>query len=66
MGSKKRLSRLTVGWNEEGWSLTTAGNRCEKNLSASPRNERSLSMPRNCPKRASAMTSESESLFIDS
>ena len=65
-GSKKRLSRLTLRWNEEGCSPTTPGNRCEKNLSASRRNERSLSMPRNCPKRASAMTSESESLFMDS
>jgi len=47
-------------------SPTTPGNRCETNLSASRKNERSLSMPRNCSKRASAMTSESESLFMDS
>src|SRR5215212_2899104 len=40
-GSKKRLSLLTLRWNEEGWSPTPPGNRCEKNRSASRWNERS-------------------------
>jgi len=31
--------------NEEGWRPTTPGNRCEKNLSVSLRNERSLDAP---------------------
>jgi hypothetical protein len=65
-GSKKRRSLLARRWNEEGRIPTTPGNSCEKNPSASRRNERSLSMLRSCWKSASAMTSESESLLRDS
>src|SRR5215203_184607 len=62
-----RLSFLTLRCNEEGCSpTTTPGNRWEKNLWASRKNERSLSTPRSCWKRARAMTSESERRFMDS
>jgi len=47
-------------------SPSTAGNKCEKNLFASPKKERSLSTPLSCCKSASVKTSESESRFMDS
>src|SRR5215208_5808789 len=65
-GSRKRRNLLTRRWNEEGYSPATPGNRCEKNLWVSRKNERSLSTPRSCWKSASAMTSESESRLRDS
>ncbi len=60
-GSRKRRSFFTRRWKEEGARPTTPGNKCEKNLAASLRKERSLSTPRSCWKRASVRTSESES-----
>src|SRR5215213_6043363 len=65
-GSKKRLSFFTRRCKEEGCILTTPGNRCQKNLCASRRKDRSLSMPLSCWKSARVRTSESESLLSDS
>src|SRR5215207_764872 len=65
-GSRKRLSFLTRRLKEEGYIPATPGNRWEKNLCASRKNERSLSTPRSCCRSASEMTSESESLLRDS
>src|SRR3712207_3359057 len=62
----KRLIFLIRRCNEEGCNPTTPGNRCEKNLSASRKKERSLSTPRSCWKSAKVMTSESESRLRDS
>ncbi len=48
-GSKKRLSFLTPVERGEWCSpATPGGNRCEKNLSASRKKERSLCTPRSC------------------
>ena len=66
MGSRKRLSFLTLRWNEEGCSPTIPGNKWEKNLWASRKKERSLSTPLSCYKSANVSTSESESRFMDS
>src|SRR5215208_1307504 len=63
---KKRLSFFTRRCKEEGCILTTPGNRCQKNLCASRRKDRSLSMPLSCWKSARVRTSESESLLSDS
>src|SRR5215207_177734 len=56
--SKKRRNFLILRCMEEGQSPTTPGNRCEKNLSASRKKERSLSTPLSCCKRARVITSE--------
>jgi hypothetical protein len=47
-------------------SSATPRNSSEKNREASRKNERSLSTPRSCCKRAKVIISESESRFMDS
>src|SRR5215212_7438875 len=60
---EQRLSLRKRRCNEEGARPIIPGKRCEKNLEASRRKDRWLSMPRSCWNKASVMTSESESFF---